>query len=69
MTCMRCHGLLVRILPLVWSSRDYHPSLEDRVDMQAWQCVNCGDYVDAVILAHRTAPGRHAEVSPEPVVA
>ena len=69
MTCPRCHGLLMAILPLVWSSREYQPSPEDRLDVEAWQCVNCGNYIDAVILANRTARLRLAAMSSEPVAA
>lgn len=54
MSCARCQGLLVSIPPLFLSSTNlYMPSLEDRIESDAWQCVNCGDYVDAIILANR----------------
>ena len=54
MTCARCHGLLVEVPPLVWlSSDDYLPTQSDRCDGEAWQCLNCGNYVDGVILANR----------------
>ena len=57
MTCARCHGLLVEIPPLMWlSSDDYHPTQSDRCGGEAWQCLNCGNYVDGVILANRLAP-------------
>jgi hypothetical protein len=69
MTCLRCHGLLMEIPPLVWSSREYQPSPEDGLDVEAWQCVNCGNYIDAVILANRAASLPLAEVSPEPLAA
>jgi hypothetical protein len=69
MTCLRCQGLLLAVPPLVWSSREYQPSPEDRLNVDAWQCVNCGNYIDAVILANRTAPLPLAAVSPEPVAA
>lgn len=55
MTCRRCHGLMVEIMPLVWSSADFEPVGPEEREMDAWQCLNCGNYVDAVILAHRTA--------------
>jgi len=29
------------------------PSLVDKIESDAWQCVNCGEYVDDVILANR----------------
>jgi len=54
LTCARCHGLLVEVPPLVWlSSDDYLPTQSDRCDGEAWQCLNCGNYVDGVILANR----------------
>ena len=54
MTCTRCHGLLVNIPSLVWlSSEDYQPTQSDRCEGEAWQCLNCGNYIDAVILANR----------------
>ena len=57
MTCTRCHGLLVEIPPLVWSSGDdYHATQSDRCGGEAWQCLNCGNYVDGVILANRLFP-------------
>ena len=57
MTCTRCHGLLVEIPPLVWSSGDdYHATQSDRCGGEAWQCLNCGNYVDGVILANRLSP-------------
>jgi hypothetical protein len=72
MTCMRCHGLLLETLPLTWSSSDSPPSPEDGLVIPAWQCVNCGDCIDAVILANRMAPPPPVEVSeasPEALVA
>jgi len=57
MTCTRCHGLLIEIPPLVWSSGDdYHATQSDRCGGEAWQCLNCGNYVDGVILANRLSP-------------
>jgi hypothetical protein len=54
MSCVRCQGLLVSVPPLFLSSTNsYLPSLADKIESDAWQCVNCGDYVDAVILANR----------------
>ena len=54
MTCARCQGLLVNIPSLVWlSSEDYQPTQSDRCEGEAWQCLNCGNYIDAVILANR----------------
>jgi hypothetical protein len=29
------------------------PSLADRIESDAWQCVNCGNYEDAIIHANR----------------
>ena len=54
LTCVRCHGLLVEIPPLAWlSGDDYQPTQSDRCESKAWQCLNCGNYVDGVILANR----------------
>ncbi len=59
MTCTRCHGLLVEIPPLVWlSGDDYQPTQSDRYGGEAWQCLNCGNYVDGVILANRHLPSQ-----------
>ena len=69
MTCPRCDGLLLATLPLVWSSSNYQPSPGDEPDLQAWGCMNCGNYLDAVILTHRSASHPLAEVSPEPLAA
>jgi len=64
MTCTRCHGLLVEIPPLVWSSGDdYHPTQSDRCGGGAWQCLNCGNYVDGVILANRLSPPLEEEAT------
>jgi hypothetical protein len=55
--CARCDGLLMEIPPLVWlSSDDYRPTQSDRCEGEAWQCLNCGNYVDGVILANRQSP-------------
>ena len=57
MTCTRCHGLLVEVPSLVWlSSDDYRPTQSDHCEGEAWQCLNCGNYIDAVILANRLSP-------------
>ena len=54
MSCMRCHGLLVSVPSLfLLSTSLYEPSISDGLEGDAWQCVNCGEYVDAVILANR----------------
>src|SRR5437879_6670751 len=64
MTCTRCHGLLVEIPPLVWSSGDdYHATQSDRYGGEAWQCLNCGNYVDGVILANRLSPPLEEEAA------
>ena len=56
MTCVRCQGLLVWIPPLYLLSTDsYSPSGSDQLEGGAWQCVNCGEYVDEVILANRAS--------------
>jgi hypothetical protein len=46
---------LVEIMPLFWISPDWETPVEE-LQLPAWQCLNCGDYVDAVILAHRASP-------------
>ncbi len=56
MTCMRCQGLLVEIPSLYWVCPDWEPPPAEELQRPAWQCVNCGDYIDAVILAHRATP-------------
>jgi hypothetical protein len=57
MTCARCDGLLVEIPPLVLlCSNDYQFTQSDEVEGEAWQCLNCGSYIDAVILANRRSP-------------
>jgi len=69
MTCARCHGLLMEIPSLMWlSSNDYQPTQSDRCEGEAWQCLNCGNYIDGVILANRLSPpqppfGEEAAVS------
>ena len=56
MSCTRCQGFLVPVPPLFLSSSSpYQPSIVDKLEFDAWQCVNCGEYVDAVILANRGA--------------
>ena len=72
MTCIRCHGLLVETFPFTWASSNSPQSPADELALPAWQCVNCGNYVDAVILANRTAAPPFEEVSdasPEALVA
>ena len=59
MTCLRCHGLM---LPSVLYSE--HECLA----AMAYSCINCGEYVDAVILQNRfineaTMEGAHAHAS------
>ena len=57
MTCARCHGLLMEIPSLMWlSSNDYQPTQSDQCEDEAWQCLNCGNYIDGVILANRLSP-------------
>jgi hypothetical protein len=54
MNCTRCQGFLVPVPPLFLSSdNSYMPSLADRIESDAWQCVNCGNYEDAIIHANR----------------
>jgi hypothetical protein len=38
------------------SSNDYQPTQSDHCEGEAWQCLNCGNYIDAVILANRLSP-------------
>ena len=50
-------GLVVNIPPLVLlCSNDYQFTQSDEVEGEAWQCLNCGNYIDAVILANRRSP-------------
>lgn len=48
MHCLRCRGLMVSI------------TLEDvgstTLRVSGWQCVQCGDVIDAEILANRLCP-------------
>ena len=54
MRCMRCEGLVVSVPSLfLLSTSLYEPSISDGLEGDAWQCVNCGEYVDAVILSNR----------------
>jgi hypothetical protein len=69
MTCKRCQGLLVEVPPLFWMAPDCVLLPEKDLQMPAWQCLNCGDYIDAVILANRNAPVPLSEELPEPLVA
>lgn len=48
MGCPRCKGLMVpdRFLDL----RDDTGSLK----FEGWRCVNCGEVIDSVVLAHRS---------------
>lgn len=56
MTCMRCQGIMIGVAPLYLLSTDaYSPSGSDQLEGEAWQCVNCGEYVDEVILANRAS--------------
>jgi hypothetical protein len=56
MTCTRCQGLLVEIPSLFWVCPDLEAPPAKELQLPAWQCVNCGDYIDSVILAHRASP-------------
>lgn len=55
MNCMRCQGLLVEMPPLFWIAPDWETPAEE-LQSSAWQCLNCGNYIDAVILANRRSP-------------
>ncbi len=47
MSCQRCNGCMIR---------DSFCDLRDdtgTVAFQGWRCVNCGEVVDSVVLAHR----------------
>jgi len=56
MTCVRCQGIMIGVAPLYLLSTDsYHPSGSDLLEGEAWQCVNCGEYVDEVILDNRAS--------------
>ena len=47
MTCPRCQGFMI--------GEGYEGTSVDTGEsgFAAWRCVNCGDVVDSVILAHR----------------
>jgi hypothetical protein len=47
-TCSRCRGLLVPSL-IDGLSRQ----VAEVVTARSWRCVNCGEWVDPIILAHR----------------
>ena len=56
MTCVRCQGFMIGVPPLyLLSSDSYSPSGSDQLEGEAWQCVNCGEYVDEVILDNRAS--------------
>lgn len=64
MKCARCQGFLVSVPSLfLLSTSLYEPSISDGLDGDAWQCVNCGEYVDAVILANRGSQHEAAVLS------
>jgi hypothetical protein len=47
---------MIGVPPLYLLSTDsYHPSGSDLLEGEAWQCVNCGEYLDEVILANRAS--------------
>lgn len=55
MTCARCQGIMMGVPSLYLLSTDsYSPSGSDQLEGGAWQCVNCGEYIDEVILANRS---------------
>jgi hypothetical protein len=70
--CARCNGFLMEIPPLVWlSCDDYRPTQSDRWGGAAWECLNCGNYIDAVILANRRLlpqPALEQEAAVSPAV-
>jgi len=54
----------MEIPPLVWlSGDDYQPTQSDRCEGEAWQCLNCGNYIDGVILANRLSPPLEEEAA------
>lgn len=50
MCCGRCNGLMIRDSFL--DLRDDMGSLQ----FDGWRCVNCGEVLDPVVLAHRMNP-------------
>jgi hypothetical protein len=44
MTCLRCHGLMVRY----WSMEPLDETGQEHC--RGWRCVNCGDLLDPVTL-------------------
>jgi hypothetical protein len=38
------------------SGDDYQSTQSDHCEGEAWQCLNCGNYIDAIILANRRSP-------------
>lgn len=49
-TCVRCHGFLV---PSFFDNLS--AGITETSSAQAWRCVNCGEWVDARIVANRDA--------------
>ena len=47
--CPRCHGLIVEMYSDVASPDD------EGHDVIGWRCVNCGEYVDRLVLLNRWA--------------
>src|SRR5262245_35172958 len=47
MTCDRCHGLMVTDDSVDMDERD------GLSDVKAWRCVQCGEWIDNVILRNR----------------
>ncbi|MEW6246401.1 MAG: hypothetical protein AB1555_06790 [Nitrospirota bacterium] len=57
MQCARCSGLMVWIGPLA------NETASSPQDENSWRCVNCGELLDAQILANRSTPPEQREVS------
>ncbi len=47
MTCLRCHGCMVRErFTDLWDDTG-------QIAFPGWRCLNCGDVLDGVVLRHR----------------
>lgn len=55
MNCPRCSGLMV---PHLYSDLE---GVTGAAYGEAWRCVNCGELVDPVVLAHRSGADRTVE--------
>jgi hypothetical protein len=56
--CNRCGGMMVEAYD------DLVNQNETGMDVMGWRCVNCGDYVDELVLQNR---GMQQETAPFPI--